>query len=75
MDFRTEKFHAIFVLHDSYDWGRDLTLINELMQSEGGVLGTIRKNRNEQPPGGEVPLWFSNPDLEWKSWVAVPWFW
>lgn len=55
------------MLHDSHDWGRDLTLINELEQSEGGLLGTMRKDRFKQKPDGEVPLWFSNPDLEWKS--------
>lgn len=54
-------------MHDSYDWGRDMSIINELMQSEGGLLGTMRKDRHIQKPGGEIPLFFSNPDLEWKS--------
>ncbi|WOO77237.1 putative CDP-alcohol phosphatidyltransferase class-I family protein [Vanrija pseudolonga] len=67
IDFATTPLRAIFVLHDSYDWGRDMTIINELMQSDGGLLGTTRANRRKQPEGGEVPLWFSNPDLEWKS--------
>lgn len=67
IDFNTTPIEAIFVLHDSHDWGRDLTLINELEQSEGGLLGTMRKDRHKQKEGGEVPLWFSNPDLEWKS--------
>lgn len=67
IDFTTTPISAIFVIHDSYDWGRDMTIINELMQSEGGMLGTIRKDRTVQKPGGEIPLFFSNPDLEWKS--------
>lgn len=37
------------------------------MQSEGGLLGTVRKDRTVQKPGGEIPLSFTNPDLEWKS--------
>lgn len=61
----SQPFAAIFVLHDSHDWGRDLTLINELMQSDNGVLGTIRANRHEV--NSKLPLYFTNPDLEWKS--------
>lgn len=71
VDFNTTPIEAIFVLHDSHDWGRDLTLINELEQSEGGLLGTMRKDRHKQKESGEVPLWFSNPDLEWKSCVLA----
>ncbi|RSH78616.1 uncharacterized protein EHS24_002345 [Apiotrichum porosum] len=67
IDFNFTPIHAIFVLHDSNDWGRDLTIVNELMQSRGGMLGTVREDRTVQKPGGEVPLFFSNPDLEWAS--------
>lgn len=67
VNFTTTPVSAIFVLHDSWDWGRDLTIINELMQSEGGLLGTVRKDRHIQKPATEIPLFFSNPDLEWKS--------
>lgn len=65
IDFTHTPIHAIFVIHDSADWGRDLTIINELMQSRGGMLSTVREDRRVQKPGGEVPLFFSNPDLEW----------
>lgn len=57
------------MVHDSHDWGRDMTIINELMQSEGGLLSTVRANRHVQKPMGEIPLYFSNPDLEWARCV------
>ncbi len=69
-DFSKIQFSAIFVMHDSNDWGRDATIILELLESKGGQLGTRRKN------GGEsIPLTFSNPDIEWKSSVSWPSSW
>lgn len=61
----TQPFKAVFVLHDSHDWGRDLTLINELAQSDGGRLGTMQDRCD--PIKCALPIWFTNPDLEWKS--------
>ncbi|KAL7423421.1 hypothetical protein Q5752_001001 [Cryptotrichosporon argae] len=66
-DFSTLPIAAILVLHDTHDWGRDATLILELMSSVNGVFGTQRPDRRRQKDGGEVPLVFSNPDLEWRS--------
>lgn len=78
-DFSQTPISAIFVMHDSRDWGRDVTLICELLSSENGVLGTRRqekkemdsddKNRSSVGSEGEehMPLVFSNPDLEWQS--------
>lgn len=59
-------------MHDSHDWGRDITLISELLSSENGVLGTRRQQSNEIIEGGKqpkqtIPLTFSNADLEWQS--------
>ena len=66
-------------MHDSRDWGRDATLICELLSSENGVFGTRRKEKKEMDSDdarrssvgeqGEehMPLVFSNPDLEWQS--------
>jgi hypothetical protein len=78
-DFSQTPISAIFVMHDSRDWGRDVTLICELLSSENGVFGTRRqekkemdsddKNRSSVGSEGEehMPLVFSNPDLEWQS--------
>lgn len=67
------------VAHDSHDWGRDITLICELLGSQDGVFGTRKKGKEEMDsmvktrqsagrPEGEtdMPLIFSNPDLEWQ---------
>lgn len=66
-------------MHDSRDWGRDSTIICELLSSENGVLGTRRKEKMEMDSDVEgresvgkegeegLPLIFSNPDLEWQS--------
>jgi hypothetical protein len=61
-DFAKIRFSAVFCMHDSHDWGRDATIIMELIESDGGKLGTKRKQG-----GPSIPLVFSNPDLEWKS--------
>jgi hypothetical protein len=78
-DFSQTPISATFVMHDSRDWGRDVTLICELLSSENGVFGTRRqekkemdsddKNRSSVGSEGEehMPLVFSNPDLEWQS--------
>jgi hypothetical protein len=67
IDFGSTPLHAIFVLHDTHDWGRDTQIITELLSSRGGVMGTQRDDRTKQKEGGEIPLLFSNPDLEWRS--------
>ncbi|KAH8081835.1 HAD-like domain-containing protein [Filobasidium floriforme] len=83
-DFSQTPISAIFVMHDSRDWGRDVTLICELLSSENGVFGTRRqekkemdsddKNRSSVGSEGEehMPLVFSNPDLEWQSDYPLP---
>jgi hypothetical protein len=66
-------------MHDSRDWGRDTTLICELLSSENGVFGTRRKEKKEmdsdirgresvgQEGQEDMKLIFTNPDLEWQS--------
>ncbi|WVQ81944.1 TIGR01456 family HAD hydrolase [Cryptococcus sp. DSM 104549] len=69
-DFSTIPFSAIFMMHDSHDWGRDITLILDLLRSQGGVLGT----RQEEMQAGEeaVELIMSNADVEWRSDWPIP---
>ncbi|KAK4688998.1 hypothetical protein P7C73_g1117, partial [Tremellales sp. Uapishka_1] len=67
VDFSQTPLHAIFVLHDTRDWGRDAMIICELLSSKGGVISTQREDRRKQKEGGEIPLLFTNPDLEWRS--------
>ncbi|KAL7411169.1 HAD-like domain-containing protein [Mrakia frigida] len=60
--FSNVAFKAIVVLHDSRDWGLDASVMSELIASEGGVLGTVRKEGEQ-----EVEVYFCNPDLVWGS--------
>lgn len=62
-DFTNTSFAAIFALADSHDWGRDATIVCELLRSDGGVLGTRGKNGGKE---AAMPLFISNPDLEWQ---------
>ncbi|KAI5450076.1 hypothetical protein NCC49_003703 [Naganishia albida] len=86
-DFSKTHISAIIVAHDSHDWGRDITLICELLGSQDGVFGTRRQGKEEMDsmvkgrdtagrPEGEnsMPLIFSNPDLEWQSDYPLPRF-
>ncbi|GHJ89943.1 hypothetical protein NliqN6_6345 [Naganishia liquefaciens] len=86
-DFSTTQISAILVAHDSHDWGRDITLICELLGSQDGVFGTRRRGKEEMDSmvagresagrnEGEntMPLIFSNPDLEWQSDYPLPRF-
>ncbi|WVN90213.1 TIGR01456 family HAD hydrolase [Cryptococcus depauperatus CBS 7841] len=64
-DFSKIRFSAMFVMHDSHDWGRDTTLILDLLNSQGGYLGTraeCGKGENES-----IELIMSNADVEWRS--------
>jgi hypothetical protein len=37
-NFSKERIHAIFVFHDSYDWGRDTQVIVDLLTSNYGYI-------------------------------------
>lgn len=75
-DFTNTRFAAIFALGDSHDWGRDTTLVCELMRSVDGVLGTrretgksvddLRENATDEEIEPSIPFFVSNPDLEWQ---------
>ena len=53
--------HAIFVFHEPRDWGRDIQVLCDTLQTGGFIGGPYRK--------AEVPieLVFCNPDLIWKA--------
>lgn len=71
-------FKAVIVLNDSRDWGLDISIISELLASEGGVLGTSRRKREGELEGDDikqdVEVFFSNPDLLWGSDYPLPRF-
>ncbi|KAH8590819.1 HAD-like domain-containing protein [Bisporella sp. PMI_857] len=58
-DFSKVKIEAILVFSDSRDYATDLQIIMDLLQSEGGVLGT----RAKDPLANRIPIYFSQGDL------------
>ncbi|KAK8854859.1 TIGR01456 family HAD hydrolase [Kwoniella newhampshirensis] len=64
VDFSQIPLSAVFVMHDTHDWGRDIMLILDTLSAKDGILGTRRENRDDQ---GEVELVLSNADVEWRS--------
>jgi hypothetical protein len=64
-DFSTLPFKACLVFPDGRDWGLDIQVISDILQSENGIIGTRRPDlgRGKQ----EVEVVFSNPDLIWGN--------
>lgn len=63
-DLTTKKFDAILVFNDPHDWAGDLQIISDVLNSEGGMLNTFRKQNQWDP---SVPIFFSNNDLLWAT--------
>ncbi|OCF37871.1 HAD hydrolase [Kwoniella heveanensis BCC8398] len=71
-DFTSTEFAAALVIHDSYDWGRDVTLLLDLLNSQKGVLGTRRDDHMTAGVKGDVEIVISNADVEWRSKWPIP---
>ncbi|WRT68322.1 TIGR01456 family HAD hydrolase [Kwoniella shivajii] len=71
-DFSNIPFSAALILHDTHDWGRDITLILDLLSSDKGIFGTRREGHNRADVKGDVELVFSNADVEWRSDWPIP---
>lgn len=75
-DFSKIAFKAIFVFHDSRDWGMDTQIMTDVLASPNGTLGTWRDMAGEsdekewQTP--QMPIFFSNPDLLWGNDYSEP---
>lgn len=67
VDFTQVPFSAIFVFHDSRNWGFDSQIMLDVLMSPDGVVKTWR-----DPQAGweqRVPVFFSNPDLLWVRYL------
>ncbi|KAH7912262.1 HAD hydrolase [Hygrophoropsis aurantiaca] len=62
-DFSQLSFAAIFVFHDPRNWGLDIQVMCDLIQSGGVVGGPYLADSTRNP----VDLVFCNPDLIWRS--------
>ncbi|WWC90790.1 TIGR01456 family HAD hydrolase [Kwoniella dendrophila CBS 6074] len=71
-DFSQIPFSAALVFDDTRDWGRDITLILDLLSSDKGVFGTRREGHNRADLSGDVELVMSNADVEWRSSWPIP---
>ncbi|CEP13796.1 hypothetical protein [Parasitella parasitica] len=59
LNFPKLPIHAVMVFHDTYDWGRDLQIMLDVLCSQGGIMGTRKPDYTIQ----DVPLYWSNVNL------------
>ncbi|KAJ1957877.1 hypothetical protein GGI12_004895, partial [Dipsacomyces acuminosporus] len=67
-DFSKEPFHAVLQFHDSFNYGRDLQIVTDVLRSRNATLG------GEFVGGQTVPLYMSNPDLIFSNEYPAPRF-
>lgn len=70
VDFSKVQFEAIFVFHDSREWGRDIQFAVDLMRADHGVFGTVLTN-DEIRRRSPMPIYFSHADLLWGNNFSV----
>lgn len=70
-DFSKVQFEAIFVFHDSREWGRDIQYCLDILRSDQGVFGTMVTNE-ELRKRRKIPIYFSHGDLLWGNNFALP---
>ncbi|KAF0448074.1 HAD-superfamily hydrolase [Gigaspora margarita] len=70
LDFSNVKIEAVMVFHDSHDWGRDLQIVSDLLQSKDGYLETLASPQELLKQN--IPLFFSNPDIIWSNDCLLP---
>ncbi|KAJ2663643.1 hypothetical protein IW148_002401 [Coemansia sp. RSA 1199] len=67
-DFTDSPFACVMVFHDSFDFGRDLQVITDVLRSRNGRLGAEFANAQS------VPLYLSNSDLVFSNEYERPRF-
>lgn len=63
-DLDSKRFDAVLVFNDPHDWAGDLQTISDLINSENGMLNTLRTEKSSKP---SIPIYFSNQDLLWAN--------
>ncbi|KAK4057079.1 hypothetical protein OIO90_001979 [Microbotryomycetes sp. JL221] len=74
VDFSNINFAAVLVFHDTFDYGRDIQLLTDLVKAQKGVFGT-HKDLAQTPMWtreNSIPVYFSNPDLLWGNEFSQP---
>ncbi|KAJ2752617.1 hypothetical protein IWQ56_006714, partial [Coemansia nantahalensis] len=67
-DYARDPFHAVMVFHDSFDFGRDLQIVTDVLRSRDATAGGAPSNRQS------VPLYLSNADLVFSNEYPLPRF-
>ncbi|EJS42833.1 YKR070W [Saccharomyces arboricola H-6] len=63
-DLITKRFDAVLVFNDPHDWAADIQIISDAINSESGMLNTLRSEKSGKP---SIPIYFSNQDLLWAN--------
>lgn len=63
-DLDKKKFDAVLVFNDPHDWGADIQIISDAINSQNGMLNTLRSENSSTP---SIPIYFSNQDLLWAN--------
>ncbi|CCH58728.1 hypothetical protein TBLA_0A09430 [Henningerozyma blattae CBS 6284] len=58
------KFDSILIFNDSRDWGGDIQIISDILNSDNGRINTKRSYKSEVP---SIPIYFSNKDLLYSN--------
>ncbi|PIA15673.1 HAD-superfamily hydrolase, partial [Coemansia reversa NRRL 1564] len=67
-DYARDPFRAVMMLHDSFDFGRDLQIVTDVLRSRDATLGAEFINKQS------VPLYLSNADLIFSNEYPQPRF-
>ncbi|OMJ21284.1 putative CDP-alcohol phosphatidyltransferase class-I family protein [Smittium culicis] len=70
VDILSKKFSAIFMFHDSYDYGRDLQISMDILRSKDAILN----NKYCESKTQSVPVYFSNQDYLFSNESVNPRF-
>lgn len=63
-DIDMVPFNAILVFNDPRNWAGDLQIISDLLNSERGMLNTMRQKTSSIP---SIPIYFTCNDLLWAN--------
>ncbi|PLW45232.1 hypothetical protein PCANC_05830 [Puccinia coronata f. sp. avenae] len=73
-DFSKISFSAIFVMHDSFDWGLDTQLAVDVLTSKDGIITDPINATTNSTQTNHIPVYFSNPDFLWGNEYSRPRF-
>lgn len=60
----SKRFDAVLVFNDPHNWGADIQIISDAINSVDGMLNTYRNQNSSKP---SIPIYFSNQDLLWAN--------